>query len=240
MEDLTQEKVKSIFEDDSADVLAQDTYTRDELAIAKRLLPALTDKAVREARKAADASVARQVAEQIEALNVQNKEMIQAEIDKWKKKNVPPSQEELNTLLTQEYLEFTVEIVIDGDRKKKRSFTICELPSKGEKKFFHVLRNKVMPNISAIMAVDFGNVTVGERLTKLVDVIPDGLDMLAELTAVALDPRGKHKDEITPDWVDENLSLNRQIHIIECQFRANRLRDFTSAVSRVIGSFGQN
>lgn len=234
MNDFTPEKVQEIFADDTADVLENEKFTPKELAIAKRLLPGLVDKISRESRKAADASAAKQLEKQLTAIQAENEENIKTMIEEWKKKNTPPTPEELSTLLNQEYLEFPVKLYLEG---KTKDFVIRELPQSAEKRFVHILQKKVLPNLKDIVGIDFKTETVMERIVTIVDVLPNGLDLLAELAALALYPRGDAKPI---EWLQENISTQRMFNIVEAQFRANRLRDFTSAVSRVIGSFGQN
>lgn len=234
MNDFTPEKVQQLFADDSADVLEQENYTPEELVIAKRLLPALVDKVGRESRKAADASAAKELATHLTRIETENDKNVKAAIEEFKKKNTPPSQEELSVLLSQEYLEFPVKLFMEG---KTKDFVIRELPQAAEKKFIHILQKKVLPNLRNVIGLDFSTDTVMERMTKIIDVLPNGLDLLAELVGLALYPRGESQ---SIEWLQDNISTQRMFNIVEAQFRANRLRDFTSAVSRVIGSFGLN
>lgn len=232
MNDFTPEKVQEIFSDDSADVLEQDSYTPEELAVAKRLMPALVDKIGRESRKAADASAAKELEKQITAIQAENKQAVNLMMEDWKKKNTPPTPEELSTLLSQEYIEFPVKLFLEG---KTKDFVIRELPQAAEKRFIHILQKKVLPNLKDLVGVNWQTETVMERVASVVDVLPNGLDLLAELTGLALFPRGEGKPV---EWLQENISTQRMFNIVEAQFRANRLRDFISAVSRVTGSFG--
>jgi hypothetical protein len=71
-----------------------------------------------------------------------------------------------------------------------------------------------------------------ERLQQILDVIPEAMDIAAELVAICLNPWDKDND-ITADWVMKNISSHRVAKIIAAQSEVNKYRDFFSNGSQL-------
>lgn len=153
-------------------------------------------------------------------------EMVGKYWEKWKEEQKPLDSSQMQQLLDQEYLEFTVEVRAGGDRRK---FTIVELPKAAEHKFYKIFTSKMIDKASELAS--FVQRTMDEgldvKIKSFMEVFDDGVDMLAETTALVLNPFGKEPD-VTKTWVSENISMWRQWQIVRAQIEANRVRDFFS------------
>ena len=65
--------------------------------------------------------------------------------DKWKEEQKPPSEEDIQLLLNQDYLDFTITVQVYSDDASSESkvFTIRELPQAAEIKFYKNLKGKI-------------------------------------------------------------------------------------------------
>ena len=220
--------------DDTSEILSV-LSTDEERIIAARILPGLTAKA----NVAAEATKTRELKRYQDALSAQNQVLIEAELEKFRKSNTPPTQEELQTLLNQEYISFTVNLRTGVNTR--RSFTITELPQAAEKQAMKVLRDRLLPHLRETNSMNWTTGSVAENMQRLIELIPEAIDILAELCVIALDPFGEtaSSDEpITLAWVQKNFGSTRIITIVDAQVQAMRLRDFISAVSRFIPKVG--
>lgn len=165
-----------------------------------------------------------------EQTKLDTQEMVKKSMEEWKAEQAPLSQDELATLLKQEYVEFEAIVKVKGEISI-RSFTICELPQEVELKFVKVLQNKLIPLIQDIDSAEWSldNSTM-EQFNGILQQLPSALDAAADLVAVCLDPWGE--DNIDSRWVKHNISISRITNIIFAQVEANRYRDFFSKGSR--------
>lgn len=168
-------------------------------------------------------------------LGVRNSKLIEQEIAKIKKAFEPPKPEDIQRLLEQEYVTFTVKVPWPGE-DAPREFTIRELPQSVEKKFYKQLKEKLLPRAQDLAALSFKLLDgkAEDKIKSLLDAFDQTFDILADTIVLILDPRGKN-DQVTREWVQEHISSGRQWHIIEAQAEANRLRDFFSSLSLTIG-----
>jgi hypothetical protein len=201
--------------------------TPEEKAIGAKILPGLAKKI----RAQAQADSAKELAAKVQELNASNQRMMQDEVEKLRASIKPPDSKEIETLLSQDYGEMTVQI---ANRKgDKKTFTLRELPQACEKKMFDIIQKRVLPHLKEIAAVEWAaSATQAEKLQKVLAIIPDGLDMLAECCAICLDP---FKDDgITVEWVQANMGSSRILAVVEAQLEISKIRDFGSAVYRLL------
>lgn len=184
-------------------------------------------------------SIKKLSAELTESTNKQ----VQRAIEEWKKKLEPPTKEEVQTLLDQEYQTFSVRL---PDREKE--FTLHELPQKVEKKFYARMKNAMAKLASEIEALkmhaaadgkvdlkDLGSPDTFKKVVNMMNAFDPILDVLAYAATLALNPYGE-EEGITEDWVRDHLSSSRILTIVKAQAECNRMRDFFSLVSRELKS----
>lgn len=177
----------------------------------------------------------------VQTLQSENQVMIQNAIDDLRKKATPPTKEEIQTLLEQDYAEFTLKVRVkrpkDGE-SKERSFTITELPQAMETKFVNKIQEKVLPKMKGMLGqfkTLMENDTDGQA-ELLVKFLSPFAEAMSEAVAIILNPYDEEKD-ITPEWCAANISSARQWNIIVAQTNANKMRDFFSQVS--LASIGE-
>lgn len=169
-------------------------------------------------------------------------EEVKKRFDEWQKAQKPPSPDDLQKLLDQEYLEFKVNLqTSDGERE----FTIVELPQASEQKFYRLFKNKLIQKASVIASIAQANMDepMEKKFRFALDAIDESFDLLAEACVLVLNPFGKN--EVTAEWIKNNLASNRVWNIVFAQIEANRLRDFFSQISQAGNSMtnmipGQN
>ena len=201
--------------------------TSEEKTIALKMLPMLAEKA----NKMAEATKARELEKAVIDLKAWNEKQMADKLEEITKRNTPPTVEEMEKLVSQDYVEFRVKLRKDGEMKE---FVISELPQSVETKFFKRIKSKLAPHIQKFTQLEWTTGSTLDRLQNLIEVVPEVMDTLADAAAISLDPRGEHG--ITTVWVQENLSSSRIMNIVECQIQAGRFRDFFLAVARVIPS----
>jgi hypothetical protein len=154
--------------------------------------------------------------------------------DEWKAEQTPPTSEDIQKLLSQEYETFNLPVVFadDAGETKNVAFVIRELPQSAEKKFYRQFKSKVLDKVSMLAAFDQENMNAKfeDKLKAIIEMIDDGFDVLAEAVAIILNPFGK-TSYINTKWVQDNISSDRQWRILEAQIHVNRLKDFFSNVS---------
>lgn len=159
-----------------------------------------------------------------------NAKLIEEELARIRKDYGPPKQEDIQKLLDQEYLTFTIQVPWPGTDKKE--YVIRELPQAAEKKFYRQVKDQLLPKAKDIAAISFklleGNVE--DKVRSVLETFDSTFDILADGVVIVLNPRDEVK-EITRDWVQDNISSGRMWNILEAQMAANRLRDFFSKAS---------
>jgi len=174
----------------------------------------------------------------VRSLQEENQRMIDETIAEIRAKNTPPSKEEIQTLLEQEYAEFVVKVRTADKERKERVFTITELPQALETKFITKLQDKVLPRMKGLLGElkSLLESDIDKQAELLVKFLEPFADAMAEAVSIILNPYDEEKD-VTPEWVSANISSSRQWNIIVAQERANKMRDFFSQVS--LASIGE-
>lgn len=162
--------------------------------------------------------------------------------EKLKEEQKPPEAQDIQKLLDQEYETFTIPITYvkytdNVESTELMTFTVRELPQSVEKKFYRQLKEKLKGKASLLEAFVQSGIDkpFEEKVDAFLSLIDESFDLLADATLLVLNPFNRRK-EITKEWVQENISSDRQWKIVEAQLKVNRLRDFFSKVS----ASGQN
>lgn len=199
--------------------------TPEEQAIAARLLPFIADKA----NRIAEGNKAKELEVFCNKLQADNKEMLEAKMEELRKQLTPPSAVEIQALLDQEYLTYTVRVPGAGGGKE---FTLCELPMAVEAKVVKVLDGTLVKRLQELSSVEFtASMNMAEKLQRILKLVPGAAETLSDCIAVCLDP-WEEDEEITGDWVRKHLSMARMATVLVAQFEVSRLRDFLSLASR--------
>jgi hypothetical protein len=178
-------------------------------------------------------------AKELVALEKRNEEVITEGLkkyyDKWLEEQKPPTPEDIQQLLDQEYETFALKVQVeDGNGEYTTElFTIRELPQVAEKKFYRQFKDRVLNKTTELQAftqesIDQPFETKAKAFLGLLD---ESFDMIADTVVIVLNPFGKKK-HIDRDWVQMNISSNRQWSIIEGQLKVNRVKDFFSRLSQ--------
>lgn len=172
-------------------------------------------------------------------LREQNTIAIQEALAKLQRDNKPPTTEEIEQLLDQEYVTITLKLRIDD---KTRQFVLGELPMGIERKFLKILTDKLKPKIAMLgqlVGATLLEGTVEDKLKAVYELVDPSAEILCELVALVLNPYGRepyftegHSGTRTVDaeWVGTYLPLWRCWNILMAQASINRVRDFFSAV----------
>jgi hypothetical protein len=163
---------------------------------------------------------------------------------KYKEEQKPPTTEEIAALLNQEYESFPVKVQVEdstddttGEAKYSTElFTIRELPQTAELKFYDILQNKILTKTSELQAFTQESIDMPfeQKVKSILSVGGEAFGLMAETVLIVLNPFGKRKvkgKEIDRDWIQNNISSNRQWSIVEAQLKVNRVKDFFSRIS---------
>lgn len=192
-----------------------------------------------------EAEYAEKLAKKSHELDEENNRIIGRAIEEWNanQKNKQLTPEQLEKLLSQEYVTFPVKVMCtdDSGEMKERTFTLVELPQAVEKKFYKMFKDKVKPHIARlaelVREVEGGK--MDGKIETILELFDPAFDMLAAATAIVLNPYGKQKD-VDEKWCAENLSSIRMWNIISAQEQINKLRSFFSRLSPTsLGSLGR-
>lgn len=146
--------------------------------------------------------------------------------EKWKAEQQPPTPVEIQQMLSQEYVEFQLPLMVGTE---KRTFTIRELPQKIERRFYRQFKDQIKeygPKIAAFTQANMG-ASFDNQVVAFMDTFDNAFDIIADGVVLVLNPFEKDK-EITREWVQENISSSRMWNILQAQIKVNRLRDFFS------------
>src|SRR4051812_31980434 len=167
-----------------------------------------------------------------ELLRKENREIVQKELASWREAQKPPTTEDIQKVLSQEYITFSIEVVMeDGAR---RTFTLRELPQAIEKKFFNKLKDDFIPRLTDMQGLKMDMLEKEDAIAKIRHVVESfepAFNLIADSVALVLNPYGKEPG-VDRDWVQQNISVGRMWNIIQAQISCNRLRDFFSSVFR--------
>lgn len=141
----------------------------------------------------------------------------------------PPEHKDIQELLDQEYEEFTVPIFVNSEKKP---FTLKELPQAAEIKFYNQFRKKLLEKAQSLKAFTQAGMDMQfeDKAKAVLELLDESFNALADTVVIILNPFDDDKD-ITREWVQKNISSNRQWNIIEAQLKVNRIRDFFSRIS---------
>jgi hypothetical protein len=194
--------------------------TDEERRIATKLLPVVTS----QVQQRLEVDAARKLQATVDELKTENEKLIRGELEKIREANRPPNPEELQKLLSQEYSEFTVRIRERG-RDVERTFTIRELPQTTELKLVKSIQKALVPKLKEITSLEWSSTaSMAEKIQRVIDMVPELLDTLAETCVICLDPFGEENLDVA--WVQRNLSSFRIISIVQSQVVAGKFRDF--------------
>lgn len=158
-------------------------------------------------------------------LKKETQEMVKQSMENWAAEQKPLDEQELSKLLSQDYIEFTLELRI-GRSKEKRHFTISELPGEVEIKFVKSAQKYLVPFMEKMNSMEFRlEASVASQVALMLEQLPEALKVAADLVSTCLDPWGEHPSE-DGNWVLKNISVKRIADIITAQSEANRYRDF--------------
>lgn len=143
----------------------------------------------------------------------------------------PPTHEEIEKLLNQDYEEFNVSIALSGGQSK--AFVIRELPQESEIRFFKIVKDKIIKKAQDLGAFyqEHIDVPFEEKAKAFMNLFDESFELLAEATLIVLNPFNEDKD-VTKEWVKKNICSDRQWRYVEAQMKVNRLKDFFSKVSQ--------
>lgn len=166
------------------------------------------------------------------------KENLEKLVAKYKEEQKPPTPAEIAELLNQEYETFPLKLQVeDGTGEyKDHSFTIRELPQAVEIKFYNQFQGKILGKAQDLQAFTQESIDMPfeQKVKSILEVFGQSFDMLAETVVLVLNPFGKKaiSDKIIDrEWVQSNISSNRQWNIIEAQLKVNRVKDFFLRIS---------
>lgn len=171
-----------------------------------------------------------------EKMKTQNHEMMTLAVEEWKKSQEPPSAEDVQKLLDGEAPVFLVKFEIKG---QKKSFRIRELPARVEKQVIRMMKDILTPKLGLLgqLTTELLEGTVTDKVTAFFEILEPATGLVSETVALVLTHSQDGEEpaiKYSADDVDENLSLQKQILVLNAQMAANRLRDFFSHVSRLI------
>ena len=230
---------ESAVKDEVAEALGTDEselgLSPEEAKIVARVLPLIAEKA----NRAAESKKAQELTQAVQMLTEQNKAAMAAAVEKIKKDLTPPSPQDIEALLSQEYLEFPLKIKGGKDNEyPERLYVIRELPLEAETRIIKAVQTTLAERLTEISRVDWSaGMTVLDRINRVIEMVPGALETLSDCVAVCLDPY-KENPEVTGEWVRKSLSSNRIVAIIHAQIQAGRYRDFLSLASGILKSVG--
>lgn len=202
--------------------------TEEERLVAAKILPKLSAKIAAEADLRANKRIDGFIAQ----LKADNAKAIEQTIEQIKKDAKPLEPGDVEKLLSQDYLTITVKVPTrEKGKTKQLEFVLSEQPQAVEQRFLKILKEKLVPYMKLLTSVDFKNATdMSSKLQTVIDVVPEALDLMSELVAIALNPHNESEYAfVTPEWVKNHMSSYRQFNVIMGQVSVSRIRDFFSA-----------
>jgi hypothetical protein len=231
MEDEVKNAIEA--EQDPVQAVLNSFATEEERQLAAKVGAKLLPVLVAKAQTAAEAKLADRLRQEVNALAEENSKLITAKLEEYRKQLTPPTPDDIQKVLSQEYVEFKVQVGNNGSRKE---FVIRELPLVAEQRLVKTLSKTLGERVQDFSRLNWQQAMDGDMLTRIMhiaQVVPGTMETLAECCAVCLDPFGD-VPEITPQWVEKNIGLSRVLAILDAQMKAGRYRDFFSLVSRYI------
>lgn len=161
---------------------------------------------------------------------VTSREAVQTAIQNWKDDQAPLSEADIRTLLTNEFIQFDVKLKLRNGTTT--DFQLIELPQEVEIKFVTTLRKRFVPLMKSLTGSEFKldmNTSEMEKLQAILEAVPDVLDVLIDLVAIALNPfdeESRDGKKVDSRWVKQNIATHRILAIILGQLEVGRYRDF--------------
>jgi hypothetical protein len=216
---------------DAKDILTlKPELTTEEKVVADKLRPQLKAILRPEVRLELEAEYIKKYKEFEQQLTATSREAVQKAIADWQEDQKPLSQDDIRTLLAQEYMEFDVKLKLrDG---QLINFHLVELPQEIELRFIATLKKRFLPLMKELIAAEFKldlNSSSMEKLQSLIEAVPGVLEVFTELVAICLDPWGDNKEYgiiVNAGWVKKNIATHRILAIILGQLEVGRYRDF--------------
>jgi hypothetical protein len=150
--------------------------------------------------------------------------------DKMEAEKQPPTKEQIQTLLDQEYVTFAIKVRDRNNQEK--TFTIRELPQEAEKVFYGQFKTRIFDKASSVAALaqETMDRTFEDKIKAFLETFEGAFDLIADATVLVLNFDGADA-EVTRAWCQANMTSWRMWNIVKAQMEVNRLRDFFSEVS---------
>lgn len=222
-----EEQIPSVEEVESALGTESDelNLSPEERAIVAKVLPRLTAKIAAQAEANKSRELEKLWTQQIE----ENKKALTEKIEEIRKAMTPPSPDELQALLNQEYVEYTLKLKAGS---VSRDFVIRELSIEVETKLLKIVQKTLGERLTEIGQIDWASgMTMLEKLERVMSMVPGALETVSDCCAVCLDPYGD-SPEINGAWVRKNIGAQRLLAILHAQVSVSRYRDFLSLAAR--------
>lgn len=211
-------------------VASKPDLSPEEQVVADKITPHLRLVITAEVRKDLEVENIKHRKDFDDQLREENKKMIDEAIKEWKAAQEPPNKEEITSLLTQEYPEFSFTVKLRD--KTTRDFVLMELPRSAEDRFLEVLKKKGTPALKELVSAEFKlDGTADEQLVAILQSAEAVMDVATELVMICIDPFGE--ENITKDWISKHMSTYRLVAVILNQVALNKYRDFLSQGSHI-------
>ena len=204
--------------------------TEEQKAIGAKVLAVISAKAYAKA----EAMKAKELQSFVDRLKADNELQIKQTIEKIRNEAKPTSPADLEKLLSQEYVEVTFTVKERTNSYNERTFVLRELPQTIELKFLKSIQQTIVPRLREVTSIEWSEGNVTQKLQRLIEMLPDAMDTLAENCATCLDPFGYEK--IDKNWVQSNLSSFRIFNVIEAQVMVSKMRDFFYSISKAMST----
>src|SRR5882724_2621106 len=148
-----------------------------------------------------EAEYTKKIDEMQARLQEANKKQMEEVLKEWQAAQQPPTQEEINQLLNQEYFEFKVRLPDPDNGETEREFVIRELPQTVERLFYKRIKEHILPKLNELsdITVRLTDSDIENKLLAVIELFEPSFDILAETTSIILNPFGKNS--VTPKWV---------------------------------------
>lgn len=161
----------------------------------------------------------------------ENERIVKDAIERFRREMAPPSEQDIQKLLDQEYMEFTIKV--KGEEGKEKSFVLKELPIAVEKKIYAKVKKILIPFAEELSALSM-NLLEGDaakKIVQLMNTFDPLLDVMVSICTICLNPF-EEDEEVTEEWVRKHLGSTRIVKIVSAQMEANKMRDFFSLLFR--------
>lgn len=207
-------------------------YPAEELnAIKEQLRPTVLVEVTESIKKETEIDIAKLKDEMRMKNDIAIKQAVKEWQDKQAAERKPLTQDQIQTLLNQEYVEFTIKVRKADSESETVDLVLRELPQSKEEEFYKLAKDFVKDNIAAVGGGTFKlqEGDLFEKVGAMMDMFDPAFTVMAKACALCLNPYGRHQ-WLTPDWVKNNLNSFRIMNIIKAQSEVNKLRDFFSSL----------